>query len=54
MRKKSWWLQYENGLESLTDSIKAKQLGGSVLHSRLKDDINLDLDRTGKVGVEQK
>lgn len=44
----------KNGLENMANGTKAEQLVGSILHSRLRDDINLDLDRTGKVGVKQK
>lgn len=44
----------KNGLESMANGTKAEQLVGSILHSRLRDDNVLDLDRIGKVGVKQK
>lgn len=44
----------KNGLESMANGTKAEQLVGSILHSRLRDDNKLDLDRIGKVGVKQK
>lgn len=37
-QEKSQWLQCEE-LESVTDGIKAGQLGGSMQHSKLKDDL---------------